>query len=46
VRLRTQRVDVDVTAGKKQASLSLRTRNAAGTKDSDSIKLKCLAQAP
>jgi hypothetical protein len=42
----TQRVDVDVTAGKKQASLSLRTRNAAGTKDSASIKLRCVAQAP
>jgi cysteine-rich repeat protein len=42
----TQRVDVDVTAGKKQASLSLRTRDVAGIKDSDSIKLKCLPQAP
>ena len=42
----TQRVDVDVTAGKKPASLALRTRNAAGARDSDSIKLRCLAQAP
>ena len=42
----TQRVDVDVTAGKKQGSFSLRTRDVAGTKDSDSIKLRCLPQAP
>jgi hypothetical protein len=42
----TQRVDVDVTAGKQQANLLLRTRNPSGAKDSDSIKLRCLAQAP
>ncbi len=37
----TQRIDIDVPAGKKQASLALRTRDTLGDKDSDSIKLRC-----
>ena len=42
----TQHIDIDVPAGKKQATLSMRTRNPLGSKDSDSIKLKCLPQSP
>ncbi|HKA28514.1 MAG TPA: hypothetical protein VKH82_03995 [Candidatus Binatia bacterium] len=38
----TQRVNVDVTAGKSQRKLSLRVGNPFGDRDTDSIKVKCL----
>jgi cysteine-rich repeat protein len=40
----TRRVDVDVAAG-KQAQVALRTLDAVGDRDSDSIKLRCNATA-
>ncbi len=36
----TRRVDVDVAAG-KTGQVSLRTQDAIGKRDSDSIKLRC-----
>jgi len=42
----TQRVNVDVTAGKSQGKLSLRVGNPLGDRDSDSIKVKCLKPVP
>jgi cysteine-rich repeat protein len=41
----TQRVNVDVTAGKGQGKLSLKVANPLGDRDSDSIKVKCLKPA-
>jgi hypothetical protein len=38
-----KRVDVEVTAGKKDGKLSLKVANPLGDRDSDSIKLKCAA---
>jgi hypothetical protein len=38
-----KRVDVEVTAGKKDGKLSLKVSNALGDRDTDSIKLKCAA---
>jgi hypothetical protein len=42
----TERLNVDVTAGKSQGKLSLRVGNPLGDRDSDSIKVKCLKAAP
>jgi cysteine-rich repeat protein len=38
-----KRVDVDVTAGKKDGKLSLKVSDPLGDRDTDSIKLKCAA---
>jgi hypothetical protein len=42
----TQHVGVTVPAGRKDAKLSLKVRNSLGTRDSDTIKLRCQASAP
>jgi hypothetical protein len=38
-----KRVDVEVTAGKKDGKLSLKVGDPLGDRDTDSIKLKCAA---
>jgi cysteine-rich repeat protein len=37
----TTRIDVDVPAGRKDGKLSLRVRNAVGSRDTDNLKFKC-----